>query len=65
MAKYLASSTFARVASDAVQLHGAVGCTGEHSVQRHFRDSKVMEIIEGASEVHQATIASSLYEVES
>ena len=65
MAKYFASSTFAQVASDAVQLHGAVGCSADHCAQRHFRDSKVMEIIEGASEVHQATIASSLYEVES
>jgi alkylation response protein AidB-like acyl-CoA dehydrogenase len=62
MAKYFASTTFARVASDAVQLHGAAGCSSEHSVQRHFRDSKVMEIIEGASEIHQTTIASSAYE---
>ncbi len=62
IAKYLASSTFARVASDAVQLHGAAGCSAEHSVQRHYRDAKVMEIIEGTSEIHQATIAASAYE---
>jgi len=40
-----------------VQIHGASGCTPEHPVARHFRDAKIMEIIEGSDEIHQLTIA--------
>ena len=57
MAKYFASSTAARTAADAVQIHGANGCGPAASVQRHFRDAKIMEIIEGSSQIQQITIA--------
>ena len=45
MAKYFASTTAAKAASDAVQIHGANGCSSMHPVQRYWRDTKVMEII--------------------
>jgi alkylation response protein AidB-like acyl-CoA dehydrogenase len=57
VAKYLASTTAQRVANDAVQIHGAVGCSSGHPVQRHLRDAKVMEIIEGTTQIHQIKIA--------
>lgn len=57
VAKYFASTTAMRAAQDAVQLHGAQGCTDEAAVARYFRDAKVMEIIEGSSEVQQGLIA--------
>lgn len=57
VAKYFASVTANRAASEAVQLHGALGCHDSLSVQRYFRDAKVMEIIEGSSEIQQIMIA--------
>ena len=56
-AKYFASACAAEIAADAVQLHGAAGVAGGSSVQRHFRDSKIAEIIEGPNEVLQNEIA--------
>ncbi|MDQ6673391.1 MAG: acyl-CoA dehydrogenase family protein, partial [Chloroflexota bacterium] len=57
VAKYFASTMAARAASDAVQIHGANGCGPGASVQRYYRDAKVMEIIEGSSQIQQITIA--------
>jgi glutaryl-CoA dehydrogenase (non-decarboxylating) len=57
LAKYFASTAAARIASDAVQLHGASGCTPRHSVERMFRDAKIMEIIEGSTQIQQIEIA--------
>ncbi|MEW2113873.1 acyl-CoA dehydrogenase family protein [Streptomyces sp. NPDC005474] len=57
IAKYHASTTAAACASAAVQLHGAAGCSPEHPVARLYRDAKVMEIIEGSTELQQITIA--------
>ncbi|MEO5330690.1 MAG: acyl-CoA dehydrogenase family protein [Magnetococcus sp. YQC-5] len=56
-AKYFASTMAARTASDAVQIHGANGCGQDFSVQRHFRDAKIMEIIEGSNQIQQTIIA--------
>ncbi len=52
-AKYFASTVAARAATDAVQIHGANGCTDDFPVSRYFRDAKVMEIIEGSTQVQQ------------
>lgn len=57
VAKYFASKTAVRAANDAVQLHGANGLTDEYPVARLLRDSKVMEIIEGSTQIQQITIA--------
>ena len=57
VAKYFASKTAVRAANDAVQLHGANGLTEEYPVARYLRDAKVMEIIEGSSQIQQITIA--------
>lgn len=57
LAKYFASTVANKVASDAVQLHGALGCHDSLSIQRYFRDAKIMEIIEGSTEIQQILIA--------
>jgi alkylation response protein AidB-like acyl-CoA dehydrogenase len=57
IAKYFASSAAAKAAAAAVQLYGANGCTNQYPVARLYRDAKIMEIIEGSSEVQQITIA--------
>lgn len=57
IAKYSASLT-ARLATDnAVQLLGASGCQSGRLVERYFRDAKVMEIIEGTTQVYEIQIA--------
>lgn len=59
VAKYFASRTAVRSANDAVQLHGANGMSDEYPVGRYLRDAKVMEIIEGSTQIQQVAIAKS------
>lgn len=61
IAKYFASKTAMEVASDAVQIHGANGCSSDYPVQRFLRDAKVMEIIEGSHQMQQIMIAKNAY----
>jgi len=53
MAKYFASRAAVRAAADAVQIRGASGCHGSSLVSRCYRDAKIMEIIEGTTQVHE------------
>jgi alkylation response protein AidB-like acyl-CoA dehydrogenase len=57
VAKHFAATTAMRAAADAVQIHGANGCHDAFPVSRYFRDAKVMEIIEGSTQIQQSTIA--------
>jgi glutaryl-CoA dehydrogenase (non-decarboxylating) len=57
IAKYFASITATKAAGDAVQIHGANGCSSDFPVQRYLRDAKIMEIIEGSTQMQQLTIA--------
>lgn len=57
IAKYQASTAAMRAATDAVQIHGANGCSTDYPVERLMRDAKVMEIIEGSTQIQQITIA--------
>ena len=45
------------VATDAVQVHGGNGCADSHPVERFFREAKLLEIIEGTSQIQQQMIA--------
>jgi alkylation response protein AidB-like acyl-CoA dehydrogenase len=60
MAKLFASENAVDAARDAVQIHGGYGYIEEFPVCRHFRDSKVLEIGEGTSEVMRILIAREL-----
>jgi alkylation response protein AidB-like acyl-CoA dehydrogenase len=60
MAKYHASRTATRASADAVQIHGALGCSNLLPVERHFRDARVMEIIEGSTQIQEILIAKQL-----
>jgi glutaryl-CoA dehydrogenase (non-decarboxylating) len=62
IAKYFASTSASKIASDAVQIHGANGCSSDYPVQRYWRDTKIMEIIEGSTQIQQTTIATSGYQ---
>lgn len=61
VAKYHASTAAVAAANDAVQIHGANGCSQDYPVARLYRDSKIMEIIEGSTELQQTTIAEEAY----
>lgn len=65
MAKYFASTMANRVASDALQLHGANGCGPEFPLERWFRDARIMEIIEGTSQILEGLIARYGYQADS
>jgi short/branched chain acyl-CoA dehydrogenase len=60
IAKLFASEAAVDVARDAVQIHGAYGYIEDFPVCRHFRDSKVLEIGEGTSEVMRILISREL-----
>ncbi|MEU7730621.1 acyl-CoA dehydrogenase family protein [Streptomyces sp. NPDC040724] len=60
VAKYAAARTASAVAADAVQVLGASGCAPDSTVGRFYRDSKIMEIIEGSTQVSELHIADHL-----
>lgn len=57
IAKYFAAGAAMSAASDTVQIHGANGCLDGHPAARFFRDAKIMEIIEGSTQIQQILIA--------
>jgi butyryl-CoA dehydrogenase len=58
MAKLFASETASFVASKSLQVHGGSGIVSSlHPVERYFRDARVMEIIEGTSEIQKLVVA--------
>jgi glutaryl-CoA dehydrogenase (non-decarboxylating) len=57
IAKYFASTAAMRAASNAVQIHGANGCSASYPLQRYMGDAKIMEIIEGSTQIQQITLA--------
>lgn len=56
VAKYFASRMANRAARDAVQIQGARGTHSAQPVERYFRDARIMEIIEGSTELQQLII---------
>jgi alkylation response protein AidB-like acyl-CoA dehydrogenase len=53
VAKYFTSKAAVAAASDAVQIRGASGCHASSPVSRYYRDAKIMEIIEGTTQIHE------------
>ncbi len=47
-------------ARDATQIHGGYGFMNEYAVARHYRDSKILEIGEGTTEVQLMLIGREL-----
>ncbi len=57
MAKYYASETCVRAATEAIQIHGGYGFTKDFPVEKFFRDSKLCTIGEGTSEIQKLVIS--------
>lgn len=53
MAKYFVSRAAVQAASDAVQIRGASGCHESSPTSRYYRGAKIMEIIEGTTQIHE------------
>lgn len=60
MAKLFASEVAVECARKAVQIHGGYGYSREFTVERLYRDAKVMEIYEGTSQIQSLVIARGL-----
>ena len=60
IAKLFASEAAMRAASSAVQIHGGYGYIEDYAVCRYFRDSKILEIGEGTSEVQRIVLSRGL-----
>ena len=57
MAKLFSSEMCMRVTTEAIQVLGGYGYIKEYDVERFFRDSKILEIGEGTSEVQRIIIS--------
>ncbi len=57
MSKYFASKVAVDVTNDALQIHGGNGFTNQYPVERLYREAKVLEIIEGTSQMQQEIIS--------
>lgn len=57
VAKYAASKMVVFVANHTLQIFGAAGFSAHLPIERYYRDAKVMEIIEGTSQMHEMLIA--------
>lgn len=55
-AKLFAADMAEKAASEAVQIHGGYGYMNEYSVARYYRQAKILQIVEGTSEVMRVII---------
>jgi len=60
MAKLFASENAERVCSDAMQIHGGYGYVTDFPVERLWRDVRVTQIYEGASDIQRLVIGRAL-----
>ena len=57
MAKRFATDVGFKVCDEALQIHGGYGYIKEYPVERHFRDVRVHQILEGTNEIMRLIIA--------
>ena len=60
MAKFYSGQTAVFCANNAVELHGGYGYIDEYSVQKWYRDAKILELYEGTKEAEILTIGRTL-----
>ncbi len=59
-AKYFASRAAVSAASDAVQIQGAAGCHESSPTSRYYCSSKITEIIEGTTQIHEELLGKAI-----
>ena len=60
MAKLYASEVSVKVSEEAIQIHGGYGYIKDYPVEKYWRDSKLLTIGEGTSEIQRMVIARQL-----
>lgn len=60
LAKYVASEACSDIVDHAVQIHGGAGFMRESEVERLYRDSRILRIFEGTSQIQLLTVAAHL-----
>lgn len=60
IAKSFATEAAQRIASKAIQVHGAFGITREFPVERHFRNARMLSIPDGTTQINQLIIGRKL-----
>ncbi len=60
MAKVYVSEALGRIVDRAIQVHGALGYSGDLPLERFYRDARAARIYDGPSEVHRMVIARNL-----
>ena len=61
MAKRFASDTGFKIANDALQLHGGYGYLKDFPAERHVRDLRVHQILEGTNEIMRVIVAREMF----
>lgn len=61
MAKYMASEIAVEISTDAVQIFGGYGYSKEYPVEKFYRDSKLLTIGEGTSEIQKLVISREIF----
>ena len=61
MAKLFASEAGYRITKEAIQVLGGNGYSREYSLERLFRDVKLLEIGEGTSEIQRLVISREVF----
>ncbi|NTW72810.1 MAG: acyl-CoA dehydrogenase [Eubacteriaceae bacterium] len=60
MAKYFASEVANELVAKSLQLHGGYGYIKDYTIERLYRDARIVTIYEGTSQVQQMVISSAL-----
>jgi alkylation response protein AidB-like acyl-CoA dehydrogenase len=61
MAKRFATDTGSRIANDALQLHGGYGYLKDFPAERHVRDLRVHQILEGTNEIMRVIVSREMF----
>ena len=57
MAKMFATDAAMKITTDAVQIFGGYGYMKDYPVERYMRDAKMLQIVEGTSQIQKVVIA--------
>lgn len=57
MARITAVDAMVLAADEAIQIHGGFGYTVEYHVERHYRDGKMLEVLDGGSDAMRTRLA--------
>lgn len=61
VAKLFASEMVEKAASDALQIHGGYGYMDDYPVSRFYKGAKILQIVEGTSEILRMILGRHLY----